>query len=345
MECAAWSRSNLQVHHCAPLSRGVKQKQMKESCVACEVLRGSEVHPSTWMFWAKPLVLPNRTDRHHVAKCSGGKSWITRLMPLQLVTIEGNIGTGKTTIARLVAKHIPDCAFFPAPDPESNPHWSAFQKEPHKHALAMQIWFLRARLRTYIEALRYMNTKQESVILDFSVWSDIIFGTLHFQQGHLTAEEFSVYQELSRKIDELGLPPPHLTIVLHANPTECVRRCETSLTRSNTPTLDTLHMVDALIKQRWLRDKENVFTPRWLKAERVAPEAPGLPAAPSMLVLVRDWSDLSRVKLATISDAVFCTDPTSFDAWIGPWKAETVDARVEALLQDGGDSVNPAVLD
>jgi hypothetical protein len=61
--------------------------------------------------------------------------------------------------------------------------------------------------------------------------------------------------------------------------------------------------------------------------------------------LVRDWSDLSRVKLATISDAVFCTDPTSFDAWIGPWKAETVDARVEALLQDGGDSVNPAVLD
>lgn len=266
-------------------------------------------------------------------------------MPLQLVTIEGNIGTGKTTIARLVAKHIPDCAFFPAPDPESNPHWSAFQKEPHKHALAMQIWFLRARLRTYIEALRYMNTKQESVILDFSVWSDIIFGTLHFQRGHLTAEDFSVYQELSRKIDELGLPPPHLTIVLHANPTECVRRCETSLTRSNTPTLDTLHMVDALIKQRWLRDKENVFTPRWLKAERVAPEAPGLPVAPSLLVLVRDWSDLSRVKLATISDAVFCTDPTSFDAWIGPWKAETVDARVEALLQDGGGSVNPAVLD
>lgn len=344
MECAAWSRSNLQVHHCASLWRETLQR--KESCVACEVLWFGS--PSLlWMFLAKPLESVNflsdgSAPRRQVL---GRQKLDHAVMPLQLVTIEGNIGTGKTTIARLVAKHIPDCAFFPAPDPESNPHWSAFQKEPHKHALAMQIWFLRARLRTYIEALRYMNTKQESVILDFSVWSDIIFGTLHFQQGHLTAEEFSVYQELSRKIDELGLPPPHLTIVLHANPTECVRRCETSLTRSNTPTLDTLHMVDALIKQRWLRDKDNVFTPRWLKAERVAPEAPGLPAAPSLLVLVRDWSDLSRVKLATISDAVFCTDPTSFDAWIGPWKAETVDARVEVLLQDGGGSVNPAVLD
>ena len=60
---------------------------------------------------------------------------------------------------------------------------------------------------------------------------------------------------------------------------------------------------------------------------------------------MRDWSDLSRVKLATISDAVYCTDPTSFDAWIGPWKAETVDARVEALLQDEGGPVTPAMLD
>lgn len=61
---------------------GVKNKQIKgtESCVACEVLRGSEVHPSKWMFLAKPLVSVNfyRTDRHHVAKCSGGKTWITR---------------------------------------------------------------------------------------------------------------------------------------------------------------------------------------------------------------------------------------------------------------------------
>ena len=274
-------------------------------------------------------------------------------MPLQMVTIEGNIGTGKTTIARLVAKHMPDCVFFAAPEIESNPHWSAFQKDPDKHALAMQLWFLRERLRTYVEALRHMDAKQESVILDFSIWSDVIFGALHFQSGHLTAEEFSVYQELSHKVDELKLPPPHLTIVLHANPAECLRRCEASETRSRSwvklerqqSAEEYLHKVDALIRQRWLRDKENVYTPNWLKAARIAPEAAGLPAAPSLLVLVRDWSDLSRVKPSTVADAVYCTDPTSFDAWLAPFKADGMGARIEALLQGASCSATPVMLE
>ena len=93
-------------------------------------------------------------------------------MPTQLVTIEGNVGTGKTTIARKIASYMPDTAFFPAPDPESNPHWAAFQEQPSQNALAMQLWFLRERLRVYVAALSHLQQQRESVILDFSIWSD-----------------------------------------------------------------------------------------------------------------------------------------------------------------------------
>ena len=58
MECAAWSRSNLQGHHICPIEQGVKHKQMKGK-LCCMRLRGSEVHPSIWMFLAKPLVSVN----------------------------------------------------------------------------------------------------------------------------------------------------------------------------------------------------------------------------------------------------------------------------------------------
>lgn len=67
-------------------------------------------------------------------------------MPPQLVTIEGNVGTGKTTIAKRVADYMPDTRFFPAPEPESNPFWKSFQAEPTQFALSMQCWFLRERV-------------------------------------------------------------------------------------------------------------------------------------------------------------------------------------------------------
>ena len=74
-------------------------------------------------------------------------------MPTQMVTIEGAPAVGKSTIARKVAAYMPDTKLFPAPDPEKNPHLHAFFKAPKEHALAMQLWFLRERLRVYVDAL------------------------------------------------------------------------------------------------------------------------------------------------------------------------------------------------
>ena len=145
-------------------------------------------------------------------------------MPCQLVTIEGNIGTGKSTLASHVAQYMPTMRFFAAPEPEENPHWTEYVANPAKHALSMQCWFLRARLRVYLRALRHIEENRESVILDFSIWSDLVFATKHHEDRLMTDAEFERYQQLARSILELELPPPHLSIVLQAAPEICLQR-------------------------------------------------------------------------------------------------------------------------
>lgn len=258
-----------------------------------------------------------------------------------MITIEGNIGTGKTTVAKSIASYMPDTELFQAPDPDHNPHWDAFQQKPKDHALAMQLWFLRERLRVYAAALEHMREKRESVILDFSVWSDQIFARAHYERGYMTDAEFEEYSVLWRAINSMRLPAPHLSIVLHVKSHIRIGRLETSETRAkyvqraSRDDYEThLTRLDELYRQTWLRDQPHVFTPKWLADQRVAPSADGLSAAPSHLILVRDWSqDLSQIKPTAIRDAVMCSEPTDIDTWIAPWLVKGAQERVAALLK------------
>jgi len=251
-------------------------------------------------------------------------------MPSQLVTIEGNIGSGKTTVAKTISSYMPDTKFFPAPGRSKNPYWDRFHQDPKANALAMQCWFLRERLKVYLAALRHIEHTKESAVLDFSLWSDEAFATSHYECGYMTTDEFATYQGLSRAIFALKLPPPHLTIVLHAKPEVCLQRA-VGLER---PKLSEAYLrrLDELHRERYLRDLDTVFTPRWLQSQRVPLDAPGLAPAPSLQTLVRDWSDLSAVKPVAIGDAVMCTEPTDLDAWFAPFRAKGNAERVAAVL-------------
>lgn len=252
-------------------------------------------------------------------------------MPTQLVTIEGNIGSGKTTIARKIAGYMPDTKFFPAPGRSKNPHWPRFHEDPKAHATEMQCWFLRERLRVYMAALRHMEATNESAILDFSLWSDEAFAIGHLESGFMTEDEFAKYQALSARIMQLGLPPPHLSIVLHASPQTCLERAG-GLERPGGLNEAYLKRLDELHGQRWLRDLPNVVTPRWLHTQRLPVDAPGLAPAPSLATLVRDWSDLSTVRPTAIVDAIMCTEPHDAAMWLAPFYADGFSERVAAIL-------------
>lgn len=209
----------------------------------------------------KPLWVHGRVVLQERARAEGTSTHVSIhvhpvSMPPQMVTIEGNIGSGKTTIAKHIANYMPDTEFFTAPSRTSNPHYPGYLKSPKDHAFAMQCWFLRSRLRIYVSALEHMERTQESVILDFSIWSDIIFATSHRNSGTMTQAEYEEYLALYDQIIKLALPPPHLSIILEASPRICRQRSEQARAAKGLPPLDEeyLDQLHELFRQRWLRE-------------------------------------------------------------------------------------------
>lgn len=74
----------------------------------------------------------------------------------QLVIVEGNISAGKSTLCRDLATLL-GYALFLEPT-QSNPFLASFYKDPPRWALRMQIWLLKQRFRTYLEAIRHILT-------------------------------------------------------------------------------------------------------------------------------------------------------------------------------------------
>ena len=71
-----------------------------------------------------------------------------------IVLVEGNIGIGKTTLCRELAKRLKYKAFFePATE---NPYLEKFYSNPKKYALQLQLWIFNQRCHTYADALKHI---------------------------------------------------------------------------------------------------------------------------------------------------------------------------------------------
>ena len=72
----------------------------------------------------------------------------------RLVIVEGNIGVGKSTLARKMEKALGYTVFM-EPTAE-NPYLEKFYSDPHKYALKLQLWILKQRYLTYVEAVNHL---------------------------------------------------------------------------------------------------------------------------------------------------------------------------------------------
>jgi len=113
------------------------------------------------------------------------------------IIVEGPIGAGKTTLARMLAKRL-GCSTL-LENPESNVFLPSFYRDIHRYALPTQLTFLFQRVKQ-VQQLIQDDLFHTRMVSDFILEKDPLFARLT-----LNDEELSLYQEVFER-----LRPPHI---------------------------------------------------------------------------------------------------------------------------------------
>ncbi|PID69682.1 MAG: deoxynucleoside kinase [Flavobacteriales bacterium] len=127
------------------------------------------------------------------------------------VAIAGNIGSGKTTLTKLLAKHYKWTPHFETVD--DNPYLDDFYSEMERWSFNLQIYFLNSRFRQILA----IKDSGKNIVQDRTIYEDAhIFAPNLHAMGLLTNRDFQNYSSLFELMENL-VSPPDLLIYLRAN--------------------------------------------------------------------------------------------------------------------------------
>jgi deoxyadenosine/deoxycytidine kinase len=127
------------------------------------------------------------------------------------IAVAGNIGSGKTTLTTLLAKHYRYTPHFESVD--DNPYLNDFYKDMKRWSFNLQVYFLNSRFAQLIE----LKEKGKPIIQDRTIYEDSnIFAPNLNAMGLLTKRDFDNYLLLFGLM-ETFVSPPDLLIYLRAS--------------------------------------------------------------------------------------------------------------------------------
>ena len=134
------------------------------------------------------------------------------------IAIAGNIGSGKTTLTRLLAKHFGWTPHFEEVD--HNPYLDSFYEDMQRWSFNIQIFFLNSRFRQVIE----IRNSGKDVIQDHTIYEDaMIFAPNLYSMGLMESRDFENYKSLFELMTKF-LQPPDLLIYLRASVPTLIRQ-------------------------------------------------------------------------------------------------------------------------
>jgi deoxyadenosine/deoxycytidine kinase len=131
------------------------------------------------------------------------------------VVVEGPIGAGKTTLARLLAARTGGVELFEKPD--DNPFLPGFYEDPRRYALPVQLFFLFQRIGQ-LRAVAQRDLFGGVTVADFMLEKDPLFARLT-----LSDDELALYRQIFDSLKPQA-PTPDLVIYLQAQPDTLVER-------------------------------------------------------------------------------------------------------------------------
>ncbi len=127
------------------------------------------------------------------------------------VAIAGNIGAGKTTLTKLLAKHY-----------QWNPHYESVEENPYlddfygameRWSFNLQVYFLNSRFRQILE----IRDSGKNIIQDRTIYEDAhIFAPNLHAMGLMPQRDYDNYSSLFTLMERL-VSPPDLLIYLRAS--------------------------------------------------------------------------------------------------------------------------------
>ncbi|MEM9985665.1 MAG: deoxynucleoside kinase [Bacteroidota bacterium] len=127
------------------------------------------------------------------------------------IAVAGNIGAGKTSLVKLLAKHYEWKVLLESV--EDNPYLADFYADMKQWAFPLQIYFLNSRFRQMQEA----QTSPQTVIQDRTIYEDAhIFAENLKANGILAERDFNTYWDIYQSMKAMT-QPPDLLIYLRAS--------------------------------------------------------------------------------------------------------------------------------
>jgi len=129
-------------------------------------------------------------------------------MDHHFITIEGNIGVGKTTLAHLLAKHYN--ARLVLEQFADNPFLERFYENPQQNAFPLELFFMAERYKQMKDLVYARDLFQSITISDYLFTKCLLFAKIN-----LPEEEYLLYQRLFDIIYQ-QLVQPDIVVYLHA---------------------------------------------------------------------------------------------------------------------------------
>jgi deoxyguanosine kinase len=144
-------------------------------------------------------------------------------MKYHFITVEGNIGAGKTTLAHLLSRRLN--ARLILEEFADNPFLPQFYANPKQYAFPLELFFMAERFKQLKDRLHVTDMFQSVTVSDYLFTKCLLFAKVN-----LPDEEFRLYQKLFDILQQ-QLIFPDVLIYLHAP----VQKLQQNIKKRNRP--------------------------------------------------------------------------------------------------------------